>query len=312
VVIVKPAGLSVSVTATGDLLPNEQVDLRAPVEGNVVAIHFSEGEYVQKNSVLLEIDDRTWKARLQGLEAQLVSARNDLERKRGLINIEGTSREELDQAEATVQNLKAQIDELKVTIDLSRVKAPFSGRIGMRNFSPGAYLSKGDPIATITQTDPVKVNFTIPARYANQVKVGNIVFVNSSTSADTTTARIYAIDPVISESDRSLQLRAILKNPEMKYIPGDFAEVTLRVDQNADALLIPAEAVIPELNTHVVYAVKNNIAVRQNITVGVRTETQVQVLSGLSAGDTVMVTGLLEISDGQKVEVGKVNQSGAL
>ncbi len=312
VYIVKPSELSIGITSTGELLPNEQVELKAPVSGNVMAILFNEGEKVNQGDPLIQIDDRTMKARKHGLEARLISARNELHRKKNLLKIEGASQEEVDQAEALVEDLNAQIEELNVKINLARVDAPFSGKLGMRNFSPGAFLSTGELITQLAQIDPIKVHFSIPAKYADQIHTGQLVTISSSGSGDTSNAEIYAIDPVIDPSNRSLQIRALLNNSDHNFIAGDYANIKINIEQGQNALLVPAEAVIPELNTHVVYKVENSRAVRQQIDIGTRTSSMVQALSGVSIGDTVIVTGLLEISQGDRLTVGKIKEDGAL
>ncbi|MFW5657753.1 MAG: efflux RND transporter periplasmic adaptor subunit, partial [Bacteroidota bacterium] len=224
-VIVNPSSLSVMVTSTGDLLPNEQVEIKAPVSGNVMSIHFEEGTFVRKGENLITIDDRSWKAQLEGLKAAHASAVSELNRKEALLDIEGASTEEVEQARATVKNLQAQINELNIMIDLASVKAPFSGQVGMRDFSLGAYLQQGTSITTLAQTNPIKVDFTIAAKYASKISVGQQVKITSPTNNDTTIATVYAIDPVINLSNRSLQIRALLANKEHQLIPGDFIRV---------------------------------------------------------------------------------------
>jgi membrane fusion protein, multidrug efflux system len=166
-------------------------------------------------------------------------------------------------------------------IDLAAVRAPFSGRLGMRNFSPGAWLSQGSVIARLVQTERVKVNFTIPARYAAQVRLGQVVSVTSSGARDTASAEIYAIDPGISSSSRSLQIRAVLNSQDPSFIPGDFVQVLLEVQANPDALLIPSECITPELNEQAVFVLRNGKAVRKVVETGARTEDKVEILKGL-------------------------------
>jgi membrane fusion protein, multidrug efflux system len=300
---VKPESFSLSIQATGDLLSYEEVELRTPVSGNVFNIHFREGQYVNRGDLLVEIDNRSWAARKKGLEARLISAESELTRKHDLLEIEGVSLEELEQSQAEVSNLKAQIEELDVMIDLAHIRAPFSGRLGMRNFSPGAYLSQGESITRLVQADRIRVNFSLPSRYAAIAKIGQEVTLTTSATGDTTVAVIYAVDPIISPSSRSLQVRALLDNREQAFVPGDFARVIFEVEQSDDALLVPAESVIPELNAQVVFIARNGRASRQEVETGSRTRDMVQILSGLSPGDTVLTTGLMEIRDGDRVTI---------
>lgn len=300
---VRTSEYRVNIRSTGDLLSWERVELKAPVAGNVLAIHFQEGQHVNEGELLVQIDDRTWKAQKKGLEAQLFSAENELERKRQLLAVEGVSREEFDQSEARANHLKAQIDELKVRIDLARIHAPFTGRLGMRNFSRGAYLAQGDIVTHLVQADKIRVDFSIPSRYAPFAKEGMEVQVIPSSSGDTVTAEVYALEPAINTSSRSMHVRAKLDNPLYKYIPGDFARIVFEVGYDDQALLIPAESVIPEMDSQVVYRVKNGKAQRREIETGTRTRDKVHVLQGLTPGDTILVTGLMEIRDGTHVEI---------
>jgi membrane fusion protein, multidrug efflux system len=300
---VHPEKYSVSIRATGNLMSFEETELRTPVSGNVLNIHFQEGQYVNRGALLVEIDNRSWSAQKKGLEAQLAFAESDLTRKKDLIHIEGVSQEELEQSHAQVSNLNAQIEELDVMIDLAHIRAPFSGRLGMRNFSPGTYLSQGEIITRLVQSHILKVSFSVPARYASLVRKDQEVKIISSASADTAFAVIYAIDPTISTASRSLQIRALLDNKDQRYVAGDFAQVIYEVEQVEEALLVPAESVIPELNTQVVYLAKDGKAVRREIATGSRTHDRVQVLNGISAGDYVLTTGLMEIRDGDQIEI---------
>jgi membrane fusion protein, multidrug efflux system len=300
---VDPEYFTVNIRATGELLSNEEVELKTPVSGNVQNIYFREGQYVKKGDLLVEIDNRSWVARKLGLEARLLSAKSELSRKKELLEIEGVSQEELEQSEAEVNHLKAQIEELEVMIDLAHIRAPFNGWLGMRNFSPGAFLSQGEVITRLVQNDKLKVNFTIPARYASNIRKDQKITIISSASGDTAQAAIYAVDPIISSTSRSLQIRALLDNERKGFLPGDFAQVVLEVGQFENALLVPAESVIPEMNTQVVYVVSEGKALRQVVETGSRTHNRVQVLKGLSPGDVVLTTGLMTIRDGDPVEI---------
>lgn len=307
-----PSDFSIAVKAVGDVLANEQVTIKAPVAGHIQAIHFQEGQQVRAGQPLVTLDSRAWNARKDGLEAQLASAKSDLDRKQGLTAVGGASQSEVEQLTARVAELKAQIAELEVTLDLAEMKAPFSGTVSMRNISPGSYLRQGEVVTELVQTQSLRVNFTLPARYRSQLHQGDSVQIIAPTRDDTAAARIYAIDPMIQQSSRSLQVRAQLANPEQQFMPGDFVQVLLELSTNQKALLIPAEAIIPELNRHVLYTIHQGKAVRQPVVIGQRTERQVQILEGLAPGDTVMVTGLLQVRAGQPVVVKQLKAEGAL
>lgn len=300
---VKTEKFTINVRATGELLPYEEVELKTPVSGNVMRILFKEGQYVRGGDLLVEIDSRSWRARKSGLEARLAASAGELVRLRRLLEIDGVSLESVEQAEAEVGNLESQIEEMKVMIDLAHIRAPFSGRLGMRNFSTGAYLSQGETITRLVQSDKLKVNFGIPARYAKHAVTGRDVTLISSSTGDTAIAQIYAIDPLIRQSSRNIIARASLDNKADKFLPGDFVQVFLAVEENNKSVLIPAEAIIPELNMQVVYVADNGKARRQVVETGTRTSNRVQVIKGLTPGDIVITTGLMTIRDGADVVV---------
>lgn len=302
-ILVEQSEFLSSVTTTGNLLPYEDVELKSPIAGNVLAIYFKEGQVVNKGERLIQIDDREWKARQKGILAQLASSETELERRKALIDIQGTTQEEIDRLEATVQNLQAQVEELQVSISLARVSAPFAGEVGMRDFSLGAYLSEGQTITRLVQVDRLKVDFNLPARYAGEVREGHEVQVIVASARDTLQATVYAINPVVNRATRNVQVRALLENRSNAFIPGDFVEVIVALEQSDSAFLVPTEAVVPELNAHIVYKVQNGRANKQEVSLGTRTASRVQILSGIEEGDTVLVTGLLQVSDGAEVEV---------
>ncbi|MFW5725235.1 MAG: efflux RND transporter periplasmic adaptor subunit, partial [Bacteroidota bacterium] len=207
-----------------------------------------------------------------------------------------------------VSDLEARIDELKVRIDLARVKAPFSGQLGMRNFSPGAFLSQGDMITRLVQNQKLKIDFTIPARYASLAKEGLTVQVISSAAGDTINARIYAVDPVIDANTRSLRLRGVLENDRRRLVAGDFAQVIMQVEQNNEAILVPSESIISELNAQIVFVVNQGKAKKTQVKIGTSTSGRVQILQGLQPGDTILITGLMQVRDGSPVNITELNQ----
>ncbi len=306
------APYTITIRSTGEVLPNEDIELRTPIAGNVLSIHFREGQFVEKGALLVEMDSRTWQAQKRGLEAQLSSAERELQRRIQLLEIEGTSQESVDQSRALVSDLEARIEELSVRIDLAQIRAPFGGRVGMRDFSPGAFLGQGETITRLVQSNKLKVDFTIPARHAPFAREGLDVKIISSSSLDTAFARIYAVDPEININSRSLRLRGMLENGERKFIPGDFVQVFMETQHNENAILIPSDAIISELNSQIVYVAKNGKAQRTEVEIGTSTRGRVNILSGLSEGDTVLITGLMGIRSGSAVEVTQLNQEAGL
>lgn len=291
---------------TASIMANEQVELKAPMTGQVMEIFFKEGEPVQKGKLLVQLDDRSWKAEMIGITASLDVAEKDLKRKKALAKIGGSSEEEVDQALSMVETLKSQMQQLKVNIDLAKVAAPFSGQLGMRNFSRGAFLNQGDVVTTLTEISQLKVDFTISQTHGNSIEVGKSVWV--LIGSDTLEAKIYAVNPIIDAQTRTINARALLKQRvDQKIMPGTFAEVLVATDYLTDALLVPTQAVVQSITEQTVYLSKNGKAVRKVIQMGDRTSDLVHVLSGIEEGDTVLTTGLLSVKEGMSLTFQSVN-----
>ncbi|MEQ9466160.1 MAG: efflux RND transporter periplasmic adaptor subunit [Ekhidna sp.] len=291
---------------TADIMANEQVELKAPMSGQVMDIFFKEGQSVSEGKVLVQLDDRTWKAEMIGVAAELEAAEKDLERKKALSKIGGSSQVEIDQAISLVETLKSRIQQLKVNIDLAKVTAPFSGQLGMRNFSKGAFLSQGDIISTLTEINKLKVDFTVSQNHGQSIEVGTRVWILIGT--DTLEATIYAINPVIDAQTRTINARALLEQRgEKKIMPGTFAEVLVTTNYLKDALMIPTQAVVQSITEQTVYISNGGVAERRVIQLGNRTAEMVHVLDGIEAGDTVLTTGLLSVKEGMDLIFQSVN-----
>ena len=300
-VVLSPQPVTNTIRVTGTLMPAESAMLSTQTAGLVKSIFFKEGQRVSKGQLLVKLDDRQWLARREKLEAQLKTAEKDLERKEKLLAIKGISQAEVDEAALQIATIKADMQELDVLIDYAAIRAPFSGQIGLRSVSPGAYLSAGAAVARLVQTDPLKLEFNVPERYANQIKSGQTVRFTLAGSPSVHQATVYAAEPVISESTRALRIRAQVPNSNGKLIAGAFAEIDLVLGRIPAALLVPTDAIVPQLNEQVVFQIQNGGARRVPVQLGVRLARQVQIEQGLQAGDTVMVSGLLQAKEGMRV-----------
>lgn len=297
-----PHSFANDISSTANLLASEQVELKAPLAGMVLDIYFKEGQQIREGQSIIRLDDRVWKAQLSGLNSELETAKKELQRRKNLLEIEGSSQEEIDLAATTIEKLKAQIQQLQVNIQLANVKAPFSGKMGMRDFSLGAFLKEGDVITSLTATHTLKVDFSLPQAYINSIEMGKAIHV--LVGKDTLKATIYAISPMINAESRTINVRARLSQSAKKNIlPGTYAEVLVSTKLINDALLIPTQAVVPEINDQTVYVYQQGKAVRKTVELGTRTADKVHVLTGIAAGDTVITTGLLQIKDGGQVKL---------
>jgi membrane fusion protein (multidrug efflux system) len=304
---VVPQAFNSVYSTTAELMAEEQVELKAPMSGQVLNIYFKEGDKVSKGDKIVQLDDRDWKAQLIGVSASLDAAEADYQRKQELLAIQGSSQEEIDYAYSSIQNLKSKREQLQLNIDLANVKAPFSGQLGMRNFSVGAFLQQGASITTLVKLDHLKVDFTLAQEHKNLIEIGNMLSV--IVGKDTLKAKIYAINPLIDINSRTFSVRALLEQKTANWIiPGSYAEVLISENFIKDAILIPTQAVVPSINDQTVYLYKNGKAQRNVIQMGDRTADKVLVLDGISAGDTIVTTGLLQIKEGMDLELQSVEQ----
>ncbi len=301
--VMKPSHFENTLIVTANLLPFETVDIKTPVAGTVMAIHFKEGQKVTKGESLIQIDDRLWKAQIKGLKAQLAAGKEELRRKEALLKVEGASQEEVDAARAGVLQLEARIEELSVYVSLASVPSPFTGKVGMRDFSVGAYLSQGQAITQIAQSERLKVDFSLSGKYVGQIFPGKEVDV--IVNKKIVKAPVYAVNPIVNEATRMIQVRALLDNRD-NWLPGDFARVSLALDLHDSALVIPTYLIIPELGGETVFLCKNGKAMKRKIETGARTDKLALVTEGLAFGDTLLTTGLIQARNGIPVKISKI------
>lgn len=293
---------------TGTIMANEEIEIRSEISGRLVKLYFKEGDYVRKGAALFQINDEDLKARLRKLQFNKKLAEDNEFRQKKLLEKEAISQREYDIAVNTVNTIQADIEDLQAQIAKYIVRAPFDGSIGLRYISEGSYISPTSRIATLTNTNPVKIDFSVPAKYSNKVRPGTKVYFKMEEDSPETTASVYAIDPKIDPQTRTLQLRAMAPNANRKLIPGAFVKINLILNTKGTAILIPTEAVIPEAGGAKVYIVQNNKAKSVKVTLGQRGEREVEVVSGLSKGDTLVTIGTMQLKPDADVEIGEILQ----
>ncbi len=301
VVELKAAEVANVISVPGSVIPGEQVDIFSEVSGRIERINFKEGQTVPKGAVLLQVDTDILKAQRGELTVNLKLAQKDEARKKTLLNGKGISLEEYEKAESQLENIKAQIDLINVQISKATVRAPFSGRIGLRQVSVGAFISPTTLISTLVQENPVKIEFSVAERYASNVKTGQTINFHTQSGTEKYTAKVYAFQPKVDEGTRMLKVRAEMKN-NGKLIPGIFVAIDYDLGFEQNAFLVPAESVIPILNGQKVYVVRNGIVVEVPVEIGVRTADDVQIIGDLENGDKVLISGLLAVKAGVPVK----------
>ena len=280
------------ITATGTLRANEEVELRSEAAGKITHIYFQEGQRLKKGKLLVKINDSELQAQLRKAEFRLALAQNREQREKKILDNGGISLEDYEATLNEVNVLRADVELIQAQIEKTKVRAPFDGTIGLRQVSEGSYISSSTVIATIQDVDRIKVDFSIPERYAQRVSIGNEIVFSVEGLNEQQRGIIYAIEPQIDTDTRTLLLRAQAPNPNQNLLPGAFANIELIFKEIPNAITVPSIAVIPELGGKKVYVLQDGKAVSRTIETGIRTAERVHVIEGLSPKDTVIVTGI--------------------
>ncbi len=309
VYVAKPQLFQEKIEVPGTIVANEVAEIHPEVSGRIVQLNIAEGKYVGKGTVLAKLYDGDLRAQLNKLQIQLALAEKTEERQAQLLKIQGISQQDYDISLLQVNSLKADIGILQTSISKTVVRAPFSGKLGLKNISPGAYVSPATVIAVINQTDVLKLDFTIPEKYIDKVKIGQLVTFTFEGSKKELGAKVIATESNVTENTRSLTVRASVIGQDNGLLPGSFAKVQVSFDPDPEALLIPTQAVLPQARGKKVILYKSGTAIFADVTTGIRDSSMVQITDGLKAGDTVVVTGLLSVRPEAKIQIGKIVNS---
>ncbi len=300
--VLSPSPLANSLNSSGTLLANESVGIQSEVSGRVTVIGFKEGTLVKAGQLLVQINADDLKAQLNKANAVLKLAELTESRQEQLLAVKGISQDAFDISRAQRISAQADVDNLQALVAKTTIRSPFNGVIGLRSISEGGYVAPSTLIATLTQTDPIKLDFDVPEQYGPQLKAGTDL--SFKLVGDTTTykATIYAVEPAVNQDTRTVRARARAANPGGKLVPGSFARVFLDMGTIPDALTIPAEGVVPDIKGQVVMVIRQGKAQTVRVELGLRSEDNVQLISGVRAGDTVITSGLLAVREGMAVK----------
>jgi membrane fusion protein, multidrug efflux system len=304
--VIKPQAIEDELKISGSLLPFEQTELHPEIAGRVVGLYIAEGRNVANGALLVKLYDGDLQAQLKKLRVQLQIAQKTFERQNELLKIQGISQQEVDLTGLQVSNIQADINIIKISIAKTAIRAPYSGRLGLKNISPGAYITPQTNITTISQTGQLKLEFNIPEKYSAQLTPGQVVRFTVEGSTKDYMATLTATQSAIEETTRSLKVRAVVKNTDKYLTPGAFAKVALILNKDNATIMIPTDAVIPQARNKQVILYKNGKAKFQQVTTGIRDSASIQVVGGLNIGDTIIITGLLFIRPESAVTLSKI------
>ena len=302
VVVMRPRLLEKSAEVNGSVLAQEYAELRAEVAGRLVYLNVREGTKVGAGTVVARLFNDDLKAQLARHKAQLTLATTTRDRLEKLLALDGVNRQDYDQAVAQVAAVEADIAYVDAQLRKTEVTTPFAGTLGLRNVSSGAYVTPADVIATIQQTDALKVDFNVPENLAGLVKVGNAVRISVEGVRDTLKGNIVAVEPQLSQQTRNLKVRAFIDNAGA-VAPGGFAKVYLDAGSSDQALLLPTNAIVPDTRYKRVYVISGGKAKLTTVETGYRLEDDVEIVSGLKPGDTVAISGILYLRPDAPVKV---------
>lgn len=306
--VVKTSALSDNLELPGTLIANESTPVNPEISGRLVYLNATEGKTVGKGTLIAKIYDGDLTAQLNKLQVQAKVQQQTARRYEELLKIQGVSQQEYDLAKLDISNIQADMAIVRSNIMRTEIRAPFSGTLGLKMISPGAYVTPATVITTIRQNSQLKLDYTLPERYSSKVRIGQLISFTSEGNNKVYNAKILATESGVSEENRSLIIRAMVTNNDGKLLPGQFVKVQTNFDPDPNAIMIPSQAVIPQARGKKVAVYSNGMADFRDVETGARDSANVQIISGLKVGDTIITTGLMSLKPKGKVQLGKLRQ----
>jgi len=321
--ILKFDSFASEIKVMGKVIADEWVDLSPEVAGKITKIYFKEGSSVAKGQLLVKINDSELQAQLKKNDVKLQLAAQNLDRQKKLLELNGTSQEQYDNSVFEYRSIEADIDLLKAQIAKTEIRAPFSGQIGLRYVSEGAFATPGVKIATLQNKSALKIDFTVkiatlqnkstlkidftvPQNYSIYMKEGRTISFTTGNEVDPLQAKIYAIEPGVDQQTATLKVRAYVSGRSVELIPGKVVEVLVSLSAPVQTILISSETLVPEISGYSVFMYKAGKAVSIPVQTGDRNEKVVQILGGIAEGDTMIVSGLIQLRNNSPVKLTEI------
>lgn len=287
--------------ALGTSRANEAVEITSKASNLVTAVRFRDGQRVQRGQVLVELDSAQVRADLAAAQAALTESRSQFERSRELLPTQALSKSQFDQIEATLKANEARVASARARLEDTVIRAPFSGRVGLRRISVGSLISPGTVITTLDDSSLIKVDFAVPEVNLSQLREGlSLTATSTAYPGRRFSGRVTSVDSRVDPVSRSVLVRAEVPNPENLLKPGMFLNVEIVRDQR-NALVVPEEALVPEQDRQYVFVVDAGRAQRREVRIGARRPGSVEILSGLERGERVIVEGTVKVREGGAV-----------
>lgn len=301
----EPQPFETTITFNGTLRADKSIDLKSELRGKIERIAFTDGQQVNAGDLIVTIESGELVAELASVREQLTLARTTAERLQSLFESGSVTASERDDAVSRREVLAADERRLEVRLAKTQIEAPFSGTLGLRQISPGDLIEVDTLITTLQTLKELQVDFSVPERFRNEVEPGTPLSLHVAGHQQPFTAEVRAISPRVDIATRTLTVRADVANPDRRLLPGNYARVEL-VTRNEAALIVPSVAVLQSLDAVSVFTIEDGVAVRRTVETGLRTDSAVEILRGLNAGDTVITSGIQSVRDGQSVDVRNV------
>lgn len=307
--VLRPQTLSDVFRTKGVLLPDEEVDLIFETSGKITQIFFKEGTFVNKGDLLAKVNDAPLQAELKKLQAQLPLAQERVYRQRTLLDKDAVSQEAFETVTTELDKLKADIELVEARIDLTELRAPFSGMVGLRLVSEGTYASPQVKVSKLTKISPLKIEFSVNERHQDEVVDGTKLQFTVENDLNIYDATVYAVETSLEANTLSIKARARYANPGGRMKPGRSANIEIQLREITDALIIPSISSVAEMGQDIAYVYRDGKAHKVTLIKGLRTASSVQVIEGLNVGDTILTTGVMQLRDGMSVTIAQLDDS---
>ncbi len=305
--IARPDSTSGTYSADGELVAKDQVELKAETSGKLVKLYAKDGQKVSKGTLLAKLDDSELQANLKSASAALELAQKKAARTKTLYEKDGATAEELESAESAVESATAAKELILAQLKKTEIRAPFSGTLGIVAVSEGAWMTSGTALVNLTNTSEIKVEFNLPQRFSHSLKIGDRIFLEDAEKGASAEAVVRFMDATVSETSRMRKVWASLPNRNGKYLPGTYARVKMEFGRGElTGMPVPSEAVTLDADGAYVFIVQEGKAKKVNVKTGLRTPITVNIMEGLSAGDTVIASGLMSVRDGGNVLIREI------
>jgi membrane fusion protein (multidrug efflux system) len=306
-IVVQPSEIREEIEVTGTLVANQQVEIVSELTRKIIRVNAKEGSTVKKGTLLFQLDDADLQAQLERFRQEEKLALLNEERLRDLYANEAIAQQDYDQASTNLKVLQAQIRELQVTIDKTRITAPFNGQVGIINVHPGSIVSVNTVLTEIEDNSLVKVDFSVPEKYSHIIKPGSVHSFTVASDEQKYETKVIARAASLSENTRTLLVRAQTANPGGVLLPGQSARLKLALSTSNEALAVTSNALIPSSRGYSVYVSRKNAVQAVPVEIGQRNERTVVITDGLQKGDTVITSNLLRLVPGSPVQFVTLN-----